>query len=433
MKHGLFALTLLALTLSVSFAAFAPAPAGPGGHNWPQWRGPDGDGVSPETDIPTEWDTTKNVAWKLVLPGTGGGTPAVWGDRVFLPSEDGKDVVLLCVSTDGKELWRRRLGTGSGRRPRGDEGDEASPSPSTDGKHVFAFAGTGDLVCFDFDGKEVWRFNAQERYGAFKIQFGMHSTPALYGDRLYLALIHSGGATVAAVDKATGSDVWRVARKSDGRAECEHSYASPVIWHSGKDAYLIVHGNDYATAHRLTDGSGIWRVGGLNPKDSYNPTLRFVASPVATPDLIVVPSAKHGPVVALKPDATGLVGPGGGAERWRLAKGTPDVPSPLVRGGLVYLSGELGSLACLDAKTGERHYERQMHRGRYRASPVYADGKVYLTARDGTVSVVKAGPKFELLATNKLPDQISASPAVSNGRIYLRGFSALYAIGPAAK
>jgi outer membrane protein assembly factor BamB len=432
-KRCLTALTLLAASLSAASAAFAPAPAGKGANNWPQWRGPAGDGVSPETGIPTEWDATKNVAWKLPLPGTGGGTPAVWGDRIFLPSQDGKDVVLLCVSTGGKELWRRKLGTGVGRRPRGDEGDDASPSPSTDGEHVYAFAGTGDLACYDLDGKEVWRFNAQERYGAFRIQFGMHSTPALYGDRLYLALIHSGGATVAAVDKATGRDVWKVARKSDGRAECEHSYASPVVWHSGKDAYLIVHGNDYATAHRLTDGSEIWRVGGLNPKERYNPTLRFVASPVATPELIVVPSAKNGPVVALKPDAAGLVTAGSAHEQWRWGNNTPDVPSPLVHEGLVYLCREDGRLICVDAKTGKEMYTQRTHTFRHRASPVYADGKVYLTARDGTVSVVKAGPKFELLATNKLPDQISASPVVSNGRIYLRGFEALYAIGLGAK
>ena len=114
------------------------------------------------------------------------------------------------------------------RKFRGDEGNEASASPSTDGKHVYAFAGTGDLACFDFDGKEVWKFNAQERYGKFKIQFGMHTTPLLYGDRLYLQLIHSGGAWVIALDKATGKEVWKVERKSDGRDECEHSYASPA-------------------------------------------------------------------------------------------------------------------------------------------------------------------------------------------------------------
>ena len=227
--------------------------------------------------------------------------------------------------------------------------------------------------------------------------------------------------------------MWKVERKSDGRAENEQSYASLTLWRKGKDAYLITHGNDYATAHRLSDGREIWRVGGLNPKDRYRGDLRFVASPVATPDLIVVPSAKDHPVVGVKPDATGLVEAGSPFEQWRLPKDTPDVPSPLVYDGLVYLCREDGRLIVLDAKSGEQKYEQRLHASRYRASPVCADGNVYLTARDGVVTVVKAGPKFEQVAVNKLPDQIAASPAVSGGRIYLRGFDTLWAVGSQGK
>src|SRR5439155_19319395 len=159
-----------------------------------------------------------------------------------------------------------------------------------DGKYVYAFVGSGDFAAFDFDGNQVWKFNAQERYGPFKIAFGMHTTPLLYGDRLYLPMIHSGGAWVVAIDKTNGKDVWKVARKSDGHSECEHSYASPTLWQNGTDAYLVVHGNDYATAHRLSDGGEIWRVGDLNPKSKYRADFRFVTSPVAVADLIVVPS-----------------------------------------------------------------------------------------------------------------------------------------------
>src|SRR5262249_46535514 len=143
---------------------------------------------------------------------------------------------------------------------------------------------------------------------------GMHSTPVLFEDRIYLQIIHSGAALVVAVEKATGNEVWKIKRESDGFAENEHSYASPMMWSNGKRAYLIVHGNDYATAHDLKDGSEIWRVADLNPHvtgipppEGYDKTLRFVASPVATADLIVIPTAKKGPVVGVKPDATGLV------------------------------------------------------------------------------------------------------------------------------
>lgn len=422
--------SLVSLCVVVSFVVFSVR--GARGENWPQWRGLANDGISGEKNLPREWSETKNIVWKLPLPGMGSSTPAVWGQHIFLTSADGNDLVLLDISTDGKILWKRKLGEGN-RKSRGDEGNGASGSPSTDGTYVYALVGSGDLACFDFDGKEIWKFNLQDRYGKFKIQFGFHTTPVLFGERLYVQIIHSGGARVVCLEKASGKDVWNVARESDGRMENEHSYASAFMWQNGKDAYLVTHGNDYAIGHRLDDGSEIWRVGGLNPRDRYNEYLRFVASPVATPELIVIPTAKNGPVVALKPDANGLVMPGNAFEQWRIPHNTPDVPSPLVHDGLVYLCRENGVLNCLDAKTGKFHYTESTHKQRHRASPVYADGKIYLVARDGTASVVKAGTKFELLATNKLPDQIAASPAISNGRIYLRGFGALYAIGQTEK
>jgi outer membrane protein assembly factor BamB len=396
--------------------------------NWPQWRGPGNDGICRETNLPLEWSATKNIIWKLAMPGMSGATPAIWGDRIFVVSEDDNDVVLLCLSTEGKHIWKRKLATGKARFRR-DEGNQASPSPSTDGQHVYSFTGTGDFACFDFAGKEIWKFNAQDRYGKFIIQHGMHVTPLLHGDRLYHSLLHSGGWWVYALDKATGKEIWKVKRQSDARSECEQAYASPCLWHNDKDAYLIIHGCDYTTAHRLTDGSEIWRLGDLNPKSAYVPSLRFVTTPVAAPDLIVVPTAKSGPVIGLKPDATGLVTTGSTFEQWRKPQITPDVPSPLVHQGLVYLCRENGLLICLDAKSGHEFYRERLHSARYRASPVYADGKIYCTARNGTVSVVKAGSKFQLLAANRLPDELAASPAIANGRLYLRGFETLYAIG----
>src|SRR6202011_1403974 len=136
----------------------------------PNWRGPDHTGVSRETALPTVWSEEKNIAWKLPMPGIGGSTPAVWGDRLFLTSSDGKDLALLCVSTQGKELWKRKVGKVGRAIIKKDEANEASNSPSTDGKHVWALFGSGDLACFDFDGKEIWKFNIQERYGKYRIQ-----------------------------------------------------------------------------------------------------------------------------------------------------------------------------------------------------------------------------------------------------------------------
>jgi outer membrane protein assembly factor BamB len=418
------------LACSFLLAAAGLAIAG----NWPQWRGPANDGICQETGLPTEWDESKNSAWKLKMPGMAGSTPAIWGERIFLTSEDGDDLVLMCVDTGGKQLWKTKLGNGQRQRFMRGEGNNASPSPSTDGKHVWAYVGSGDLGCYDFEGKPVWKFNVQDRYGKFRIQHGMHTTPLLDGDRLYMQLIHSNAQYVIALDKATGKEVWKVTRKSDGYAENEHSYASPIIWRKGQDAYLITHGNDYAIAHRLDNGNEIWRVGGLNPRDRYRRDLRFVASPVATPELIVIPSAKDHGVVGLRPDAQDLVMPDSKYEQWRLSRGTPDVPSPLVYDGLVYLCRESGGLLiCLDAKTGKERYSERIHSAIYRASPLAAEGKIYLTARDGFFTVVKAGPTFERIAENRLPDMFTASPAVSNGRIYLRGWKTLYAIGAPSK
>ena len=395
--------------------------------NWPQWRGPTYNGVSAERGLPVEWGEGKNVAWKLELPGGSSATPVVWGNRIFLMAQAEKQISLLCVSTSGKILWTAKVAESRGKG--GNEKTLASPSPSTDGKRVYTMTGAGEVVAIDFSGKETWRFNAQERYGKFRYGFGYHTTPLLHAGRLYLQLIHSGGAWVVAIDAATGKQVWKVERPSDGVAECEHSYTSPCLWRDGKQARLITHGNDYAVGHRLTDGKEMWRVAELNPKARYNRTLRFVSSPVATPGLIVIPSAKGRGVVGLKPGATGLILPGNKGEQWRLTRGTPDVVSPLIYGKEVYLNRENGLITCLDAATGEQHYFERAHAQTYRASPVAADGKIYVTARDGTVSVLKAGPKFEVLAKNKIADSLTASPALANGRIYLRGFKALYAIG----
>lgn len=402
--------------------------------NWPQWRGPENNGISHETGIPAKWSATENIAWKLTLPGQSGSTPVVWGDKIFLSSvaEDNEKLLLLCVSSAGKVLWQKTLGAGN-RVARGDEGNSASPSPSTDGKYVWAFTGMGDLACYDFEGKEIWKYNTQDRYGRFNIQHGFSSTPVLDGDRLYLQLIHGDGnpktreALIVAVDKNTGSEVWKQPRPSEAHTENEHSYASPIIYRDAKQAYLITHGADYVIGHDLKDGHELWRSGGLHPERGYNPTQRLVSSPAAIPGLIVVPSAKQGPVLGLRPDGKGVITDSKEFRLWTYVK-TPDVSSPLIYDGLVYLTPD-GFMLCLDAKTGEKVYEQRIHSAKYRGSPVFADGKVFATARDGVISVIKPGRNFELVGENDMEDDMSASPVISGGRIYLRTFKTLFAVG----
>jgi outer membrane protein assembly factor BamB len=408
-------------TLTLASAQLALA------ENWPQWRGPQNNGVSSETGLPTTFSKTENVVWRLPLPGLAGATPVVWDNNIFLTSADGKDLVLIKCSTDGKEIWRKTVSSGDKKSMR-DEANSASPSPCTDGKHVWTFMGTGDLACYDYDGNEVWKFNVQDRYGKFNILWGMASSPLLDGDRLYMQLLHGGSANVVALDKLTGNEVWRQTRKSEALAECKESYASPIVYRDGKQEFLLTHGADYIVAHDLKDGSEIWRCGGLNA-GQYNPTLRLVATPTTAPGLIIVPSAKKGPVLALSPDNRGNITNSNAGHLWSKTSGTPDVPSPLVHDGLVYLCDEGGLVSCFDAASGEEHYtKKRVHAHRHRASPVYADGKIYVTARDGFITVLKAGKEFEVLASNDMEEDISASPVISNGTLYIRSFDALYAI-----
>jgi outer membrane protein assembly factor BamB len=417
---------VLTSTSSVSTSARAD--------NWPSWRGPHNNGVCEEKNLPTKFDKSTNLIWKVPLPGPAGATPVVWGDHIYLTAPDGEDLLLLCISTDGRELWRKKVGHGN-RHARVDEGNSCSPSPVTDGKHVWTLMGSGDLACFDADGKEVWKIDLQAKYGKIKYSYGLSSTPLLDGDRLYLQVIHGDGqastheAFVAAFDKSTGKEIWRQTRISDGYAENEHSYASPMLYDDGKLRLLLTHGDDYIVAHRLDTGEEVWRCGGLNPKSHYNPTLRLVASPAVEGGIIIVPSAKRGPVIALRADGKGDVTDSKQFQLWRRPHGTPDVPSPLIHDGLVYLGGENGDLVVLDAHDGNEIYRKQTVRAKYRASPVYADGKIYLTSRDGQVSVVKAGREFQLLEKNDLGEQVASSPAIADGRIYFRTYDALWAVG----
>ena len=417
---------ILKNTLTLLFASFILV-GSLSADNWHQWRGPSNDGISQAAGAPTHWSQTENVQWRLPLPGEAASTPVVWEDKIFLTSAEGNTLVLMCISTRGEELWKRTIGRGN-RIVRGGEGNSAAPSPVTDGERVWAFFGTGDLVCYDLQGNEVWHTNIAKRYGRFNLYFVMASTPLLDKDRLYMHLIHSNAWLVLALDKMTGEEIWKHKRKSDATEECEHAYTSPILYRDAEREYLIVHGADYVTAHSLEDGSEIWRCGDLNPKTSYNYTLRFVATPVVTEGLIVVPSAKNGPVVGIDPAAQGDV-TNSKWQRWKLRQGTPDVPSPLIHDGLIYLCRENGDLICLDAETGKQLYRERTHRHRHRASPVYANGHIYLTSRDGVITVVKAGREFEIVASNSMGEVIAASPVITDQALYLRSYQALYAIG----
>jgi outer membrane protein assembly factor BamB len=435
--HRLICITLVAG--AVAAWSFAAARA----EHWPQWRGPRHDGVAAVRGLPAGWSKTKHVAWRTPLPGRAGATPCVWGDRVFLTSNEGDDLVLLGVNArDGAILWKRRV-CGGNADARAGEGNSASPSPCTDGEHVWVFFGTGILACYTVDGREVWKLDANERFGKIDIQFGMTSTPVLDGDALYLQLIHGamklGDDTrtgkVIRLDKRSGATVWTVDRVTDAQFECKHSYASPFLYrHDGRE-FLVVHGADCVTGHALADGRELWRFGGLNGPSATNPkphdqTFRLVASPCVAPGTIIVPTCKGGPTVALRvgDDLAGDCTGKRSVVKW-INPVTPDVSIPLVADGLVYMLHKDGKLQCVDLETGKDVYFERTHTGQHRSSPLLADGRLYYGSNDGWVTVVRPGRTFEQLdAIDFGGEAITASLVAVDGTLYVRSYDALYAI-----
>lgn len=426
---------VLGLALAVPLAAEA--------ENWPHWRGPNHDSTSGETGLPTTWSERENVLWRHDLPGPAASSPVVWGERIFLTStQKGEDGLwVMAIDRQGREVWKTRADAGTIEvfEQFAHETNAASSSPAVDGERVYALFATGGLQSFDAaTGKALWKADLAERYGAPNMFFGLSTSPLLVGDRLFLHLLHTDAQLVIGLDAASGRELWKHRRSTDATGECLHSYTSVLPFaSSGGEAIesLLVHGADYLSAHSPEDGRELWRYGTLNPKDNYNSFFRLVASPVSRDGLVIAPTAKRGPVFGLRPGQAPEGGPQPVALEWQLGAGTPDVPSPILSGGLVYLAGENGRLTALDAKTGERVYAERVHQGPHRGSPVLADGKLFTIAVDGTVSVIQAGREFKVLAKNRIEGagRLASSPAISRQTIYLRTADALFAIAESEK
>ena len=408
--------------------------------NWPQWRNDGFASVSSESNLPESLDKTTQV-WRTELPGHGGASPVVWGDSLFVTSSgDGNALWLLHYSTAGNLRWKKQL-PGKNQMYR-DKANSASPSPFTDGKHVWCMMTNGILQCFDYQGEKVWSKDLQKEYGRFDIQFGMSSTPILEDGKIYIQLVHgnmrdqskTSEGWLVCLDANSGNENWKFLRKTDGIAENKHAYTSPVLFGSGANRVMVVHGGDYITGHSLIDGNEVWRCGGINTRPGYNPFLRFVASPTPTKEHLIVPTAKRGMVFALKPgESTGDL-TGSSAISWKMERGTPDVSCPLLYDGHIYLAGESQTLTCLNADTGEIVYKQNRFlQSRQRSTPVAGDGKVYIAEREGQLTVLKAGAKFEVLSRFELDEQVTASPAISNGVVYVRSSNALYAFAAKKK
>lgn len=394
--------------------------------NWPQWRGPYLNGVSGEKNLPLRWTAEENIVWKLAMPGWSGSTPIVWRDRIFLNVADGDDLYLWAVDrTKGELVWKKLLGGGNVKMRKQ---NMSSPSPVTDGKSVYVMTGTGILKGFDFTGKELWSRDLQKDYGEFGLNWGYASSPLLFGDSLFVQVLHGmktdAPSYVLRINTASGKTIWRVERPTNAEQESPDSYTTPGLLRHGKSVEIIITGGDCITGHDPASGKELWRANGLNPDN--NPFYRIVASPVIFADVIYAPTRVK-PLLALRAGGRGDIT--NSHLLWSTVNG-PDVPTPVTDGKYFYVVNDRGIMWCLDAKTGKEIYGPQRIKpGTYSSSPVLADGKIYVTNEEGLTTVVKAGPTFEVLAENPLSDYTLSSPAISDGQIFIRTATNLYAIG----
>ena len=394
--------------------------------NWPQWRGPSLNGISGEQNLPVRWSTTENVVWKLAMPSKTGATPIIWGNRIFLNVADGGNLYLWCVDkAKGEPLWKKPIAGGNYQI---NKQNMSSPSPVTDGAAVYAMTGVGVLKAFDFAGNELWVRDIQQDYGKFGLNWGYASSPLLYGDSLYVEVLHgmktNDPSYLLRIDTKSGKTVWRVERHTDAIRESPDSYTTPALLKYGDRVEIVISGADCVTGHDPATGKELWRATGLNP--DHHSDYRTIASTVVFGDLFFVPTRVR-PLLAFRAGGRGDITES--HRLWSFNNG-PDVPTPVTDGKYFYTVNDRGIMWCLDARTGQEIWGSQRLRPAvYSSSPVLADGKLYVSNEDGLTTVVKAGAKFEVLAENDLAGYTLSSPAISDGHIFLRTAQFLYAIG----
>src|SRR5436190_13316799 len=396
--------------------------------NWPQWRGPDLNGVSHEKNLPVRWNPDENIAWKLPLPDLSGATPIIWGDTIFLNVAEANRSDLYLWAVDKKKgavLWKKFLSGGNHMQRKQ---NMSSPSPVTDGKGVWVMTGTGILTAFDFQGNQLWQRDIQKDYGRFGLNWGYASSPLLFEDGLIVQVLHGmktrDASYVLRINKDTGKTLWRVERPTKAVSESPDSYATPTIVKVATGVEIVINGGDCVTGHDPATGKELWRGNGFNPDGRYD--NRIIASPVAMDGIVYAPTRVR-PLQAFRAGGRGDVT----KSHFVFAfQNGPDVPTPVTDGKYFYSITDNGVMYNLDAKTGQQIYGgKRIRTGTYSASPTMADGKIYITNEDGVTSVIKAGPQFEALAENDMNDYCLSTIAVSDGQIFLRTSHALWCIG----
>jgi outer membrane protein assembly factor BamB len=429
----------LAIPLRILFFAFSAAASFA---EWANWRGPNQSGVAEAKGLPAEWSATRNIAWKTAIPGRGHSSPVVWGNRVFLTTAmEGADVlpdvkpvrhklgpqdpfihpqsvgadrkytlkVLAIDAETGRIIWERTAYEGTVYDQRHQKNTYATPTPATDGKHIYVSFESQGVYCYDFDGRLVWKASVG---GIATLGMGPGTSPVLVDNVVVVLCDQDEGrdSFLIALSKADGKVVWKTKRN------IAVTWTTPLPVRVDGKMQLIVSGGRAVAAYDTKSGEELWRAPGLEGT--------VVNSPVAGAGLVFATVGfPNKLVLALRPE-------GGERVAWRYEKGTAYVPSAIVYGEYLYILTDAGLITCLEAKSGKVVYEgkRLPDPGRVSASPVAFDGKLLLVSEDGDAYVIRAGPEFAVQAKNSLEEPVFASPAICGRAIYLRGATHLYRI-----
>ena len=419
--------------------------------NWPSFRGPNASGVADGTNPPVTWEVekTQNVLWKTDIPGLSHASPVVWGNQIFVISAISSDPKAGFIAKDrgislsndetkhtwmiyaldkrnGRILWSNKAYEGVPRAKRHVKATQANSTPVTDGRYVVALFGSEGLVCYDTNGKLQWKQDLgvlnPGLWDDKNSSWGHSSSPIIYRDLVIVQADGHAQSFIAAYNLKDGKQAWRVERNEIT------SWSTPAIYQSKNRVDLIVNGGRYIRGYDPLTGKELWRF-------SDNDTQVKMQAPLIANDLIYItggyPAGRI--MYAFRPGAVGDISLKPGEDKndfvaWTSPKGSPYTPTPLIYGDLFYTLADNGVLSAYDAKTGELVYQQRLPSS-FSASPVAADGKLYLPSEDGDVFVVKAGRQYELLSKNTMGQPLMASPALSQGMIILRGQSAVYALG----
>lgn len=400
--------------------------------NWPEWRGARRDGTAKERNLPLKWSAKENVKWKAPLPGPGNSTPIAWGEKIFVTqaSEDGGKRMLMCFDRkNGKLLWEK--GTAHAAKEASHETNpQCSASPATDGERVIAWFGTPGVYCYDLEGREIWRRDL----GKHEHEWGYAASPVIYKDLVYLNFGPGENSFLVALKKNTGEEVWRTdieekhyRERKDGFANQDKgvigSWSTPIIVPANGREDLVITVGDKMLGLNPATGKQVWVCRGLNPL--------IYTSPVYGEGVIIGNGGFHGPDLAVKPGGSGDVTET--HKLWEGGRTANRLGSAVIKDGYLFLPTMPGLAECIELTTGKKVWEERIRGSGPKSdtwsSMVLAEDKIYVVNQSGDTIVLRASPKFEVLAVNSLGNEMcNASIIISDGDLFLRTHKNLWCI-----